>query len=78
MSDQSQAGTPGQHLRDLRIAKGWNQTTLAVRAHTSIGTISFAERGKRQPQLLTQERIARALRVDRRDIWPEEDQEAAS
>ncbi|HXF72131.1 MAG TPA: helix-turn-helix transcriptional regulator [Actinomycetota bacterium] len=65
------ATSPGRRLRDLRIAKGWNQTRLAARAKVSIGTISFAERGIRQPQELTQERIARALGVDRREIWPD-------
>jgi len=64
--------TPGQTLRDLRIAKGWRQIKLADRAEVAIGTISFAERDQRQPQLLTQERIARALGVHRREIWPED------
>jgi len=51
---------------------------LAVRAKVAIHTISFAEQDKRQPMPLTQERLARALRVNRWDIWPENDVEEAS
>ena len=51
---------------------------LAVRAKVDIHTISFAERDKRHPMPLTQERLARALRVDRRDIWPDGEIEEAS
>lgn len=67
--------TPGERLRDLRVSRGWSQTTLAARAKVSIGTISFAERDQRHPQHLVQEKIARALStpanpVHRREIWP--------
>lgn len=63
--------TPGQRLRDLRAAKGWTQIKLAVRANVAPGTIAFAERDERYPDLIRRERIARALGVDRREIWPE-------
>lgn len=68
--------TPAQRLRDLRLSKGWNQTYLSVKAKVSVGTISFAERGQRVPSLLVQERVAKALGVNRWDIWPEEDEAA--
>jgi len=71
MAPQREMRTAGQTLRDLRISRGWNQTKLATRAKVSIGTISVAERDERVPQLLTQERVARALGMQRRDIWPE-------
>lgn len=70
--------TPGQRLRDLRVRRGLTQMRLAVRAKVAIHTISFAEQDKRQPMPLTQERLARALRVNRWDIWPENDVEEAS
>jgi transcriptional regulator with XRE-family HTH domain len=69
--------TPGQRLRDLRVGKGWSQTKLAVKARVSIGTISFAEQDKRHPLELVQERIAKALGVERREIWPEVERKAS-
>jgi transcriptional regulator with XRE-family HTH domain len=77
MSTESVVKTPGQRLRDLRAAKGWTQIKLAVRANVAPGTVAFAERDERYPDLIRRERIARALGVERREIWPEE-QEAAS
>lgn len=62
--------TPGSILRDLRIASGRNQVKLSVDAGVSLNTISFAERDERVPLELTQEKIARALGVHRRYIWP--------
>jgi DNA-binding XRE family transcriptional regulator len=69
-SDTARSATPGGVLRDLRISAGLNQTTLAVEAGVSLNTISFAERDLRVPNELTQEKIARALGVHRRTIWP--------
>ena len=63
--------SPGQRLRDRRIRRGLTQVHLAVRAKVAPGTISFAERDKRHPMPLVQERIARVLRVERQEIWPE-------
>jgi transcriptional regulator with XRE-family HTH domain len=77
MSTAEVVKTPGQRLRDLRAAKGWTQIKLAVRANVAANTIAFAERDERYPDLIRRERIARALGVDRRAIWPEE-REAAS
>lgn len=65
------ATTPGRRLRELRIARGLNQTQVAVQARVAIGTISQLERDERVPLDLTAERIARVFGVDRSDIWPE-------
>lgn len=62
---------PGRKLRDLRVAAGLTQPQLSVKANVSIGTISQAEQDKRHPTDLIQERIATALGVSRREIWPE-------
>ena len=67
----SQTRTSGQRLRDLRVRRGLTQIHLAVRAKVAPGTISFAERDKRHPMPLVQERIARVLRVERGEIWPD-------
>jgi transcriptional regulator with XRE-family HTH domain len=67
------ATTPGQRLRDLRLAKGWTQGRLAARARVAPNTIGHAERGERAPSLLVRERIARALGVSRFEIWPSDD-----
>ena len=77
MSTEIAEKTPGQRLRDLRAAKGWTQIKLAVLANVAPGTVAFAERDERYPDLIRRERIARALGVDRRAIWPEQ-QEVAS
>jgi transcriptional regulator with XRE-family HTH domain len=75
----SPAQTSGQRLRDLRVHRHLTQVHLAVRAKVAPGTISFAERDQRHPMPLIQERIARVLRVERRDIWPDgEPEEEAS
>lgn len=63
--------SPGQTLKDLRIAKGWSQAKLAVRSGVAPGTVVRAEKDGPIREI-TQERIARRLGVDRRDIWPEE------
>ncbi len=59
-------------IRDLRAKKGWSQEQLARRAKVSTGTINTAEQGKHIPTVMNQERIAKALGVERREIWPDE------
>ena len=75
---EAQHRTPGQRLRDLRVTQGLTQIQLAVAASVASGTVSFAERDERYPSPLRQERIARALGVQRSAIWPEQPREAAS
>jgi len=66
-------------VRDLRVAHLWKTKTLARKARLDPSTISRIESGGRTGNLLTQERIARALGVPREEVFPpEEDQEAAS
>jgi transcriptional regulator with XRE-family HTH domain len=59
-------------LRDLRARKGWSQERLARVAGVSLGTINQAERGLRLPTVMTQQRIAEALEVERTLLFPEE------
>jgi len=60
-------------MRDLRAKKLLSQAKLAQRARVSINTINRAENHPEHiPNVVTQERIARALGVDRRLIWPDE------
>jgi len=64
-------------VRDLRARKLWTQAKLAHRARLSVNTINRIENEKGYvPNVVTQERIARALGVERQEIWPEP-QEAA-
>ncbi|MEX2439721.1 MAG: helix-turn-helix transcriptional regulator [Actinomycetota bacterium] len=65
-------------LIDARVAKGWSQPKLAHRAKCAIGTINQAETGRRVPIELTQERIARALGVERAWLFADEAYEEAS
>lgn len=63
----------GSHarLRDLRGKRGLTQRALASAAGLPEETISRVETGRHQPRLLTQQRIAEALGVERREIWPD-------
>jgi transcriptional regulator with XRE-family HTH domain len=74
--------TPGQRLKDVRARRQMTQIEVAVKAKCAPGTIAFAERDERVPNILTQERIAKALStranpVTRRDLWSDEPAEAA-
>lgn len=66
-------GRRNLRLRDARAKKGWGQETLARKARVSIGTINTAETGRKIPQVVTQEKIARALGVPRDAIFPDEE-----
>lgn len=54
----------GLAVRDLRRARGWSQEHLAELAGLDRTYVSGLERGKRNPALSTQERLARALGSD--------------
>jgi transcriptional regulator with XRE-family HTH domain len=69
--------TRNGRIRDLRAEQGWSQEVLARRAGVSLGTVNRAELGLRIPTVMTQERIARALGVKRRELWPELDEVAS-
>ena len=57
-------------LQEHRIRRLWSQRELARRADVAERTIVNAERGHRQPRLLTMRRIANALQTD----WTEIDE----
>lgn len=51
----------GKHLAGLRKELGFSQLQLSLRAGLSKAYLSDLERGRRNPSLLTLERIASAL-----------------
>ncbi len=55
-------------LQEHRIRRLWSQRELARRADVAERTIINAERGHRQPRLLTMRRIADALEIDWKEI----------
>jgi putative transcriptional regulator len=63
--------TPPLRVRELRRALGWNQTELGYRAGTSPSTISHLENGNHIPNLRLLARVAAALGVEVRDLFPE-------
>jgi len=62
--------TVGQEIKRLREKKGWSQAKLGVLAGTGPSGISQIETGRRNPSAATLERIARALGVEVRDLFP--------
>lgn len=59
----------GQRIAELRRKNGLNQATLAEKADYSIEFISFVERGINSPSVEGCERIAKALKVNVRDLF---------
>ena len=51
----------GGRIRDLRLAKAWTQTDLAVHLDLNRGHISDIEQGKREAGLITLQIIASGL-----------------
>lgn len=60
----------GQRIRDLREAKGWSQEALAAAAGVHRTHVSLIENAKREVQLDTVEKLADALEVAARDLFP--------
>lgn len=60
-----------------RVNRLWSKVQLAARAKLSLDTIDRAERGE-VLRPLTQERIARALRVPREELFASEAEEASA
>ena len=56
-------------VKELREAKGWNQTVLAYHAGLSPSQVSLIETGKRNPSATTLRGIADALAVDVGDLF---------
>lgn len=62
--------TFGQRIRYLREQAGLSQEELAVAAHLHRTAVGFIERGERGSTLQTVEKLAKALRVPPRDLFP--------
>ena len=60
----------GRRLRELRRERGLSQEELTFRAGLHRTYVSSAERGERNVALINIERLARALEIDMRDLFP--------
>jgi len=58
------------HLRDYRVKKLLTQKELAEASGVSQVTISFIENQLSEPMELTKEKLARALKMDPKKIFP--------
>ena len=62
--------TVGQVIRQMREERGWSQAKLGVLSGTGPSGISQIETGRRNPSAATLERIAKALEVEVRELFP--------
>jgi transcriptional regulator with XRE-family HTH domain len=60
----------GRQVKRLREAKGWSQTRLAVEAEMSVSGISMIENGHRNLSTVSLAKLADALGVEVRDLFP--------
>jgi transcriptional regulator with XRE-family HTH domain len=60
----------GREIKRLREAKGWSQTRLATEADMSVSGISMIENGHRNLSTTTLAKLAEALGVGVRDLFP--------
>lgn len=60
----------GRQVKKLREEKGWSQTRLAVEADMSVSGISMIENGHRNLSTVTLGKLAEALGVEVRDLFP--------
>ncbi len=60
----------GQEVRRAREERGLNQTQLAASVGTGPAAISRIENGRQSPNMETLEKIARALELEVRDLFP--------
>jgi transcriptional regulator with XRE-family HTH domain len=60
----------GQEIRRAREERGFNQTQLAASVGTGPAAISRIENGRQSPNMDTLEKIARALELEVRDLFP--------
>jgi lambda repressor-like predicted transcriptional regulator len=65
-------------LRRLRIARGWAIFRLAVEGQVSPTIITAVERHGYVPGPHVQQRLAKALQVEVKEIWPDPDEEPAT
>jgi len=59
-------------LKQWRERRGWSLRQLGERSGVSFANISNIEAGKLDPRLSTLERLARALGISVRDLFPTE------
>lgn len=64
------ASTLGRRVREFRQARGWSQERLAEQAEMDRSYIAGIELGGRNPSLKALERLARALKISVRDLFP--------
>ena len=60
----------GRRLRELRLLKGMSQEALAFESGLHRTYVSSAERGARNVSLINIEKLALALAVPVRDLFP--------
>jgi transcriptional regulator with XRE-family HTH domain len=60
----------GQRIRDARAARGWIQSDLARAAKLPVRTIGRIERGEVDARLSSLVRLAKALRMEPKDLLP--------
>jgi DNA-binding XRE family transcriptional regulator len=60
----------GRQVKKLREERGWSQTRLAVEADMSVSGISMIENGHRNLSTATLAKLAAALGVEVRDLFP--------
>jgi transcriptional regulator with XRE-family HTH domain len=60
----------GPEIRRLRQAKGWTLAQLSVYAEMSPSAVSQIETGRRSPTAASLEKLAEALEVEVRDLFP--------
>jgi transcriptional regulator with XRE-family HTH domain len=58
----------GKNVRSLRLTRGLTQEQLAFEAKIDLTYVGGIERGRRNPSLLVMVRLAKALKVDPRDL----------
>lgn len=59
----------GKQIADLRKAKGLSQADLAAKSDYSTEFVSLVERGLNAPSVAGLARIAKALKVDIKDLF---------
>jgi transcriptional regulator with XRE-family HTH domain len=62
--------TVGQVIRQMREERRWSQAKLGVLSGTGPSGVSQIETGRRNPSAATLQRIAEALGVEVRDLFP--------
>ncbi len=60
----------GREVRRRREERGWSQPKLAVEAGMAVSAVSQIETGKRRPSANSLEKLAGALEVEVRDLFP--------